>query len=246
VGAYNAANYLNITLTSNAKHIILAGENARRFFIPTVSEHRVTDFAYFAAIQKQLDEGGYQALLYHFLNIDLSDFNVRDVPKTEGLAEQAEYTRNGVEGLVEEVCNMGRVPCAHHEWPGFTITGSPYEEDLGLRKIVVFKEWLGKSKDRELRERLSPLMIARRLVKEWGCKAERRRESGTEWANRVNGLWWLPLGELRQRFVERFGPQEWQHPDVVEWHDPDKEKEQAAKEQAEKWSKRNRAGGYPQ
>ena len=37
MGAYNAANYLNITLTSNAKHIILAGENARRFFIPTVS-----------------------------------------------------------------------------------------------------------------------------------------------------------------------------------------------------------------
>jgi hypothetical protein len=148
VGAYNAANYLNITLTSNAKHIILAGENARRFFIPTVAEHRVTDFAYFEAIQKQLDNGGYQALLWHFLNIDLSDFNVRAVPKTAGLAEQAAYTRNGVEGLVEEVCNVGRVPCPHFEWPGFTITGGEVMTHKGW-PAALFKDWLAQSKDRD-------------------------------------------------------------------------------------------------
>ena len=235
VGAYNAANYLNITLTSNAKHIILASENARRFFIPTVSEHRVTDFDYFAAIQKQLNNGGYQALLYHFLNIDLSDFNVRAVPKTAGLAEQAAYTRNGIEGLVEEVCNVGRVPCPHFAWPGFTITG-PYSIDSHGSEYSSFKEWLSKSKDRELRERLSPLMITRRLCSEWGCVAERRRESGDEekWTHRTNGLQWPPLPELRQRFVERFGRQQWQHADQIEWIETEEAKE---KDEVEKKKK---------
>ena len=38
--------------------------------------------------------------------------------ETAALAEQAAYSRHGIELLVEEACNEGRVPCAHYkEYP---------------------------------------------------------------------------------------------------------------------------------
>ena len=48
-------------------------------------------FEYFAGLQAELDNGGYEALLYHLLHeVDLTDFNVRKVPQTEALMAAAE------------------------------------------------------------------------------------------------------------------------------------------------------------
>jgi hypothetical protein len=49
--------------------------------VPTVSASQVGNHEYFRQIQMQLiDEGGYEALLYHLLHeIDIRDFNVRAV-----------------------------------------------------------------------------------------------------------------------------------------------------------------------
>ena len=80
---YTADSFLNLSITSNAKHFLPVSGTARRFLIPTVSTIHMQDFAYFTAIQSQLDDGGYEALLYHFLyEVDLGDFNVRLVPQT--------------------------------------------------------------------------------------------------------------------------------------------------------------------
>ena len=114
INVYSAPNYLNIDMTTNSPHFVPASRTARRFFIPTVSEDRVGDLEYFKAIEAQLKDGGYEALLYHLLyEVDLRDFDVRRVPKTAGLAEQVEYSRKGLDGLVEKICSDGRVPCAH-------------------------------------------------------------------------------------------------------------------------------------
>lgn len=116
-GAYSAPNYLNISITTNAPHFAVVGEDARRFFVPTVSPIHKQDFEYFRAIFDQLNDGGYQALLYHLLNeVDLRDFEVRKVPRTAGLLEQISYSRRGVDGLVEEVCSTARVPDEHPNW----------------------------------------------------------------------------------------------------------------------------------
>ena len=41
-----------------------------------------------AAIIKQLENGGYQGMLHELLHRDISNFNVRRVPQTEGLQDQ--------------------------------------------------------------------------------------------------------------------------------------------------------------
>ena len=118
---YNADNHLNMSIISNAEHFLPVSGTARRFMVPTVSSERAGDYEYFASIAAQLKDGGYEALLYHLLyEIDISDFNVRAVPKTAALAEQVAYSRNGIDLLVEAACNEGRAPCAHDRFPNFS------------------------------------------------------------------------------------------------------------------------------
>jgi Family of unknown function (DUF5906) len=209
VGVYTASNYLNIDITTNSKHFVPASRTARRFFIPTVSENRVGDLACFRAIEAQLRDGGYEALLYHFLNeVDLRDFDVRRVPKTVGLAEQVEYSRRGLDGLVEKICSEGQVPCAHHQWPGFSVTN-------GAEVRQGFDYFIDNHPDRELRD-LRALKIKRLLRREWGCMSgdDAKRRDGRQM---VFGVKWPTLTELRAQFVERHGPQDWLCPDVTEW-----------------------------
>jgi hypothetical protein len=208
-GVYTVNNYLNTSISSNSDHFIPVSGTARRFFVPTVSTAHVQDFEYFRAIKDQLsNDGGYEALLYHFLNeVDLRDFNVRAVPKTAGLAEQAAYSRSGVEGLVEQVCNTGRVPNEHWKWSGFTIT-TGYEKGEG------FAHFIQTNRDKSLAN-LGSIAVTKRLCKEWGCTAERKREPGSN--DRTQGFQWPMLAELRGRFETRFGKQAWLHSDVSEF-----------------------------
>src|SRR5947209_4958826 len=75
-------------MASNESWVIPAGLEARRFFVLEVDNACRDAHGYFAAIRKQLENGGYEAMLHDLLNYDLSNFNVRSVPKTEALQEQ--------------------------------------------------------------------------------------------------------------------------------------------------------------
>jgi hypothetical protein len=209
IDLYSAPNYLNIDIGSNKNHFVPVSRTARRFFISTVSLDHLKDFEYFAAIEHQLKNGGYEALLFHLLyEVDLRDFEVRDVPKTAGLAEQAAYSRKGVDGLVEKACSEGYVLCPHFEWPGYSIaTGQ--EERKGFDYLI------DNHNDKELRY-LGALRVKHQLRKEWRCitgKNARRREGGAI----IRGIQWPPLQELRALFTERHGPQDWLNPDITEW-----------------------------
>jgi hypothetical protein len=174
-----------------------------------VSENRVGDLEYFKKIEYQLKDGGYEALLYHLLNeVDLRDFDVRRVPKTAGLAEQVEYSRKGLDGLIEQICSEGRVPAAHGEWPGFSISNG-YEIKHG------FDYFIDTHPDRELRD-LRALKVKRQLRRDWGCVSgdDAKRRDGNGWAY---GVKWPALADLRALFVERHGPQDWLHHEVTEW-----------------------------
>jgi hypothetical protein len=147
------------------------------------------------------DDGGYEALLYHLLHeIEIKDFNVRAVPKTAMLLEQAEYSRRGVDLLVEIACNTAHVPCPHSEIPDVSVC-SGYDQRAG------FDYFVDHHSDREL-SRMGSLSIKRRLAKDWGCitgQAARTQRGGA----RINCVRWPPLKELREKFTARYGSQIW-------------------------------------
>jgi hypothetical protein len=212
INVYQADNHLNIDVISNAVHFIPASRTARRFMVPTVSAARANDNKYFAAIYAQLkNEGGYEALLHHLLHeVDITDFNVRAVPRTAALLEQIAYSRKGVDLLVEAACNEGCVPCCIY--PGFSDCNDGY-----MRRG--FDYFIEHHSDNELRH-MGALTVKRRLANEWGCitgKASRKQEGG----QRIHGVLWPSLAELRAKFATKYGQQQWLCPDVTDWQKPD-------------------------
>jgi len=88
VNAYQAPNRLHVMLSSNHDWVLSMGHDDRRYFVLEPSSDRLADTAYFAAIQKQLDEGGYEAMLYDLQHIDLSEA-VQRMPGLERIFDVA-------------------------------------------------------------------------------------------------------------------------------------------------------------
>lgn len=88
VDAEAAPNYVHLMMASNNEWVVPAGADERRFFVLDVGDAKMQDKGYFRAIQKQLDNGGKEALLHFLMTRDLSDFDVRHFPKTAALQEQ--------------------------------------------------------------------------------------------------------------------------------------------------------------
>src|SRR5215469_10479105 len=105
VDPFAVRNCLHLIMSSNNDCVIPAGADARRYFVLGVSDAKKQDHAYFAAIAREMDARGREALLHHLLDRDLSSFNVRDVPQTDALADQKAHTRRGVDRVVELIAH---------------------------------------------------------------------------------------------------------------------------------------------
>ena len=81
----------------------------RRFFVLEVASERTRDYDYFNAIWEQMEAGGYEAMLYDLLDMDISKFNVRNVPETEGLREQKALSMGTSEAWWFNVLQRGYV-----------------------------------------------------------------------------------------------------------------------------------------
>lgn len=75
-------NFKHVILSSNEDWPVHIDSDDRRFCAIPASDKRKEDHAYFKALQDQLDNGGYEALLYELLNEDLTAFNPREIPCT--------------------------------------------------------------------------------------------------------------------------------------------------------------------
>jgi hypothetical protein len=212
LNAYQAVNYLHVFMCTNNDWAVPASEDERRWFCLEVAETHRADFAYFKKIRADMEAGGRANLLHFLLNLDLSDFEVRRVPVTDALKKQQARSRRGVDALVEKVCNDGRVPCADWRWANLSIT-TGYEERKG------FDWFIDNHRDTSIRN-LGADRVKDRLRKEWNCitgSSTRRWRSKDQ---RVSGVQWPPLPELRQLFVQRHGPQVWLDDVVTDWEAP--------------------------
>jgi hypothetical protein len=81
-------NMIHLLIASNNDWVAPASFEERRFCITEVGEDHMQDKPYFAAIEQQLENGGYQGMLHDLLHRDLSSFKIRDFPHTDALLEQ--------------------------------------------------------------------------------------------------------------------------------------------------------------
>ena len=107
--AVEVPNFLHLMMASNEDWVIPASMDARRYFVLEVLEAVKNNHAYFAAIWQQMEAGGYAAMLHDLLAYDLSGFNVRAVPVTEGLHRQRKLSLPTAEGWWLDCLERGYV-----------------------------------------------------------------------------------------------------------------------------------------
>ncbi len=140
VDAEVTSNFTHIILASNKQWVVPAGSNERRFFVLDVAETYMQNKPYFRKIKQQLDSGGREALLYHLMQIDLSEFEVRTVPDTAALQEQKILSlRSESEWWLNKLMD-GRLLRAHTEWTGAVSKDAllddylTYAKDIGVTR----------------------------------------------------------------------------------------------------------------
>jgi hypothetical protein len=219
-GVYQADNYLNISVLSNNPHFLPVGPNARRFFIPTVSVARLQDFAYFSAIQEQLDNGGYEALLYHLqFEVDLTGFNVRDVPKTVGLREQRNMSIEPLDAWWVELLETGTLAGSDPKHPERAVSNA-YQKEVTTEPSVAFggthvrmvhqRGLFDQAKQLEPRLRnISDQKLGRHLT-DMGC-------DNTKKVLRRQGWWFPPLADRRKAWEAKYPGWKWRNPELTEW-----------------------------
>lgn len=81
-------NMLHVMMGSNSDWVVPATHDERRYAVFDASDHRIGQRAYFAAVVRQMDNGGLAAMIHEMLHRDISGFEVRDVPNTQALVDQ--------------------------------------------------------------------------------------------------------------------------------------------------------------
>ena len=81
-------NHIRLFVTGNPDWMVPAGFRERRWAVFDMGEDHMQDHAYFAAIDHEMDNGGREALLHYLLNFDLSQVDLRTIPKTAALLDQ--------------------------------------------------------------------------------------------------------------------------------------------------------------
>jgi hypothetical protein len=85
---FTIKNNVNLAMASNNEWVVPSGMFERRFFVLDVSTKHQQDHKYFKAIKEELNNGGYEAMLYDLLRFDLTTADIQVVPKTEALFDQ--------------------------------------------------------------------------------------------------------------------------------------------------------------
>ena len=110
-------NFSRVIMATNNDWAIPAGFEERRFFVLSVNEQRMQDTEYFKAITEQMENGGRSALMDFLMNHNISDVDIRNVPKTKALLSQKEETLGPVQDWWYQKLHDGQVEALSSCWP---------------------------------------------------------------------------------------------------------------------------------
>lgn len=129
------ANLIRLFVTSNNEWVVPAGLEERRFCVIDVSESRMQDSAYFAAIYAELESGGYEALLHLCLHADFTDVDLRIIPVTNALVEQKVASLSAELGWWLDLLRSGTLP-GDTEGAGVVVRQQLYRDYLEHSKRI--------------------------------------------------------------------------------------------------------------
>jgi Family of unknown function (DUF5906) len=171
MNAIQCPNMLHIIMASNSDWVVPAALDERRFFVLDVSDAHKQDKPYFASIKRELESGGYEAMLHDLQHYNLSGFEVRDVPETKALQDQKKQSLENKYAWWREVLARGYV----------------YRSKLGLEEYfatwhefattdLLFDSYRDFAKETGERHPMNREMLGK-FLRDFGCKQGKPGES---------------------------------------------------------------------
>lgn len=211
-------NLLHIVMASNEDWIVPAGEHERRYVVFEVNDLHLQDMPWFKAINDQLEDGGYSAMLYDLLHRDLVGFHPRQLPECNDLTSQQALSLSPLEAWWAELLEHGALPGCDPKQPHMARSNDWQEvikNDMGgVVRTVMHPGLYTAARKMEPRLRnvsdhkLGHFLTAQRCTND--TKVLRQRG------------WTFPeLSELRQKWEKRFPGWRWRNPDLSQWEPDD-------------------------
>lgn len=199
-------NYVHLMMASNAGWVIPAGPNERRYLVLDVLPTMMRDFGYFSRIRDDMADGGRENFLHYLLTMDISDFNVRDVPSTQGLQEQKVLSLSTEQEWWYRKLDNGALLKHHLAW------GAPVFCDDLIDDYLLYAQKLGHAR------RATATAIGRFLHTVTPPGYPRKKQHSKQYENKDGGRMterayayeFPPLSECRRWWDEKFGgPYPW-------------------------------------
>ena len=179
--AFQVRNFTRLLIASNKSWVVPTELLDRRFVILDVNPQRARDTEYFGKMIKQMESGGYEALLWYLMNLKI-DIDLRNcMPETDAMKDSKVYSMTPVQTFWHECLVEGEFE-----------TGNSWEEPHSKRILhESFKERSRKN------EHTSREVFMKELKKIVDFKETR--------ILRERSLIFAPLEECRNDFEKRFG-----------------------------------------
>lgn len=203
-------NYVHLMMASNDPHVIRATGDERRYFVLDMGERNKQDKSFFKGMWKQMENGGYEALLYHLQSLDLSDYEVRNVPETSALNEQ-KLLSMGVEEewWYRKLCD-GRILNMHSEWTALAPRESVNDDYIAYAEKWKFSRRGNETVLGKFLSRVCPHVdkVQRRVTLDETDSSGR----SVRVSRRINYYDFGSLEACRDAWVEAYGKTDWPDP----------------------------------
>jgi hypothetical protein len=197
--AYVVKNVIHLMMASNNEWAVPAGLDDRRFCVVDVLSKNVGKHDYFSTIRKELQAGGYEALLYDLLHYDLSKFDHRKPPQTEAALHQKMLGMTPVQKWWFDKLKSGQLLPWHADWKTEVSRRELHDDYINvLQKVGINRRGTETDLAMQLKELLPGVGSVRRMMQvRVGIQA-----NGAPVLDKRNERCWVlfPLAACRQHF----------------------------------------------
>jgi hypothetical protein len=203
-------NYVHLLMTSNADSVVPAGKDERRFAVFDISSSSIGKFGFFAQIDKEMNDGGFEHLLGDLLKFDFSTIDLRRPPQTPALLDQKIEMLDSVDRWWLHCLMRGATLRAGDGWQSVILTTALYD-DYAAEAERVGHRW--KSDEIAFGRRLAKLM-AGSLFKKARATVTVEKKSGHQVKERRKCYFLPALLDARSCFEKVVGQ-------AIDWPEED-------------------------
>ena len=178
---FQARNFTRLLIASNKSWVVPSELHDRRFVILDVNQQKARDTEYFGKMIKQMESGGYEALLWFLMNLKI-DIDLRNcMPETDAMKDSKVYGMTPVQSFWYESLVEGEFE-----------SGNNWEEPHSKR--ILHESFKERSRKNEHTSREVFMKELKKIVDFNQTRILRERS-----------LIFAPLEECRDDFEKRFG-----------------------------------------